>query len=118
MYFQLKMTLMGSYRDMSGYCNEYGIFMVDWIYKTKLTWSCHVVFSDEFGSIESVKSASDLFCPVNGEVMEINTALEDQPELVNKSCYDQGRYQNFIPHKGVRMRQGERSSKKIAPVFA
>ena len=40
-----------------------------------------------FGVVESVKTASDLFSPVSGEVAEINPALADQPELVNASPY-------------------------------
>ena len=44
----------------------------------------------EFGVIESVKSASDLFSPVSGAVVAVNTALADHPELVNDSPYDQG----------------------------
>jgi len=38
---------------------------------------------EQFGSIESVKAVSDLFCPVAGEVVEVNTALMDTPERVN-----------------------------------
>lgn len=38
---------------------------------------------EEFGAIESVKAASDLFSPVSGEVIEVNTALEDNPKLVS-----------------------------------
>ena len=41
----------------------------------------------EFGAVESVKAASDLISPVSGEVVEINTALEDEPELVNKDAF-------------------------------
>ncbi|MGO2241537.1 MAG: glycine cleavage system protein GcvH [Halomonas sp.] len=44
----------------------------------------------EFGVIESVKAASDLYSPVNGEVIEVNEALEDSPETVNDSPYDGG----------------------------
>ncbi|MBD3344770.1 MAG: glycine cleavage system protein GcvH [Chitinivibrionales bacterium] len=44
----------------------------------------------EFGVIESVKAASDLYAPVSGEVAEVNDALGNQPELVNTSPYDQG----------------------------
>ena len=43
-----------------------------------------------FGEIESVKSVSDLFAPVSGEVVEANAALEDQPELVNEDPYGEG----------------------------
>ncbi len=43
-----------------------------------------------FGVVESVKAVSDLFCPVGGQVLEVNTALEKSPELVNKDPYGQG----------------------------
>ncbi len=39
---------------------------------------------DQFGSVESVKAVSDLYCPVSGKVVQVNSALETQPELVNK----------------------------------
>ena len=42
-----------------------------------------------FGVVESVKTASDLFSPVSGEVIEVNSALADQPELVNASPYNE-----------------------------
>ncbi len=42
-----------------------------------------------FGTVESVKTLADLFAPLNGKVVRINDELEDQPELVNESCYDQ-----------------------------
>ncbi|MHB9027317.1 MAG: glycine cleavage system protein GcvH [Candidatus Latescibacterota bacterium] len=40
--------------------------------------------------VESVKSVSDVFSPVSGEVVEVNQALEDSPELVNRDAYGQG----------------------------
>ena len=43
-----------------------------------------------FGTIEVVKTISDLFLPVAGEVLEQNEALEEQPELVNKAPYGEG----------------------------
>ena len=43
-----------------------------------------------FGTIEAVKTVSDLLMPVSGEVIEINPVLEDQPELVNQSPYQDG----------------------------
>jgi glycine cleavage system H protein len=46
--------------------------------------------SDPFGSVESVKSVSELFIPVAGEVLEINEALADSPESVNNSPYKDG----------------------------
>ncbi|NHJ02858.1 MAG: glycine cleavage system protein GcvH [Candidatus Heimdallarchaeota archaeon] len=44
-------------------------------------------FKEIFGSIESVKAVSDLICPVAGEVVEINTELEESPEKVNEDPY-------------------------------
>ncbi|MGK3737420.1 MAG: glycine cleavage system H protein [Bacillariaceae sp.] len=41
---------------------------------------------DSFGSVESVKAASDVYAPVSGTVVEINEALNDSPELVNSSA--------------------------------
>ncbi len=45
---------------------------------------------DTFGEVESVKTFSELFIPVSGEVAEINEALADAPELVNNSPYAEG----------------------------
>ena len=42
---------------------------------------------EEFGAVESVKAASDLFTPVTGKVVEINEALEDAPELLNEDAF-------------------------------
>ena len=42
---------------------------------------------DEFGSLESVKAVSELFLPIGGEVVAINEALEDEPELINQDPY-------------------------------
>jgi glycine cleavage system H protein len=49
-----------------------------------------VSYMERFGEIESVKAVSELFSPVSGEVVEINEALEDNPELVNDSPHDEG----------------------------
>mgnify|MGYP000305694686 CR=1 FL=1 len=46
-----------------------------------------LVAEDEFGVIESVKAASDLFAPVSGEVIAVNDQLDDDPELVNSDPY-------------------------------
>ena len=43
-----------------------------------------------FGTVEAVKTVSDLFMPISGEVIEFNTALEDTPETVNNEPYDSG----------------------------
>lgn len=45
---------------------------------------------DVFGSVEAVKTVSDLFMPITGEVVEFNEALEDDPELVNSDPYGEG----------------------------
>tara|TARA_X000000950_G_scaffold3204_1_gene3427 strand:+ start:221 stop:601 length:381 start_codon:yes stop_codon:yes gene_type:complete len=46
--------------------------------------------NEVFGTVEAVKTVSDLFIPVSGKVLEFNNALEDNPELVNNSPYDNG----------------------------
>ena len=43
-----------------------------------------------FGTIEAVKTVSDLFMPISGEVIEFNDKVEDSPELINTSPYDEG----------------------------
>lgn len=53
---------------------------------------CPVSAIDEFGALESVKAASELYSPLTGEVVEVNTQLADNPGLVNKSCYKDGKH--------------------------
>ena len=45
-----------------------------------------VTAGEDFGALESVKAASDLIAPVSGKVVEVNEALEDEPELVNQDA--------------------------------
>lgn len=45
---------------------------------------------ETFGTVEAVKTVSDLFMPVGGEVLAFNQALEDAPELINKDAYGEG----------------------------
>ncbi|MBQ2129515.1 MAG: glycine cleavage system protein GcvH [Prevotella sp.] len=47
-----------------------------------------VTAGEEFGAVESVKAASDLISPVSGTVVEVNEALEDEPELLNKDAFE------------------------------
>ncbi|MBQ2508091.1 MAG: glycine cleavage system protein GcvH [Bacteroidaceae bacterium] len=47
-----------------------------------------VTAGEEFGAVESVKAASDLFSPVTGTVVAINDALEDAPELINQDAFE------------------------------
>ena len=47
-----------------------------------------VAAGEEFGAVESVKAAGDLYSPVSGTVVEINEALEDEPELINQDAFE------------------------------
>lgn len=49
-----------------------------------------VAKEEVFGTIEAVKTVSDLFMPISGEVVEVNAELEDNPELVNEDAYGKG----------------------------
>ena len=49
-----------------------------------------IEMSDVFGTVEAVKTVSDLFMPITGEVIEINDKLESEPELVNTDPYGEG----------------------------
>ena len=48
------------------------------------------VLGDEAAVVESVKAASEVYTPISGEVIEVNDALEESPELVNTSPYEEG----------------------------
>ena len=52
---------------------------------------------DECGVAESVKAASDIYAPLSGDVMAINEALEDSPELVNNDAYGDGWFYRVMP---------------------
>lgn len=54
-----------------------------------------------FGSIEAVKTVSDLFMPVAGEVLEVNPALEDSPDLINSDPYGEGWMVKIKPSGGT-----------------
>ena len=47
-----------------------------------------VTAEEDFGAVESVKAASDLISPVSGTVVEVNSELEDQPELINQDAFN------------------------------
>ena len=49
-----------------------------------------ITAGETFGSIEAVKTVSDLYAPVSGKVVEVNQVLEDEPELVNTDPYEEG----------------------------
>jgi glycine cleavage system H protein len=62
----------------------------DIVYVDVDTLDDKVEINEVFGSVEAVKTVSDLFMPVTGEVIEFNEGLEDAPELVNSDPYGQG----------------------------
>ena len=45
---------------------------------------------EQFASVESVKAASDIYSPMSGKVIEVNSGLAEKPGLINKSCYNKG----------------------------
>ena len=51
----------------------------------------------EIGVVESVKAAADIYAPVSGSVLEVNSALEDAPELVNQEPYGDGWFYKLAP---------------------
>ena len=50
----------------------------------------HLDKEETFGTIEAVKTVSDIFMPISGEVIEVNPKIEDTPEIVNKDPYEDG----------------------------
>lgn len=58
-----------------------------------------ILFVDECGALESVKAASELYSPVSGKVIEINSQVETRPALINQSCYEKGKM--FIKFKNM-----------------
>jgi glycine cleavage system H protein len=57
-----------------------------------------VTKGQRFGTIESVKSVSDLYAPISGNIVKVNAALKDSPELVNSDCYGQGWMVEIAPN--------------------
>lgn len=62
----------------------------DIVYVEIETQGEHLNQEEVFGTVEAVKTVSDLFMPVGGEILEVNPALEGNPELVNKDPYGEG----------------------------
>ncbi len=60
-----------------------------------------VTAGKNFGTIESVKTLSDLFAPVSGKVTRINAALEDHPELINEDPWSKGWMIAIAPEAGA-----------------
>ena len=49
-----------------------------------------IIEGEPFGEVETVKTVSELYAPVNGTVIEVNNNLEDSPDRVNQDCYGEG----------------------------
>ena len=62
----------------------------DIVYVEIETTGEEVAQGDIFGTIEAVKTVSDLFMPITGVLEEINSGLEDNPEVINEDCYGKG----------------------------
>ena len=62
----------------------------DIVYVEVDTLDENLIKDDVFGTVEAVKTVSDLFIPVSGEILEFNESLNDNPELINESPYDEG----------------------------
>ena len=58
-----------------------------------------VTKGQRFGTIESVKSVSDLYAPISGTIAKINAALKDSPEVVNSDCYGEGWMVEIAPNE-------------------
>jgi glycine cleavage system H protein len=65
------------------------------------------VFSagDEAAVVESVKAASDIYAPVSGEVIAVNSVLEDSPETINEDAYGDGWFLRLKPEDGAELEQ-------------
>ncbi len=57
----------------------------------------HLDAEQPFAVVESVKAASDIYMPVSGEIVEVNTGLEEKPELVNEAPFGDGWLVKFKP---------------------
>ena len=75
----------------------------DVVYVSVPTAGATVRQFEQFGEIESVKAVSDLFAPVSGEVVAVNDGLNDHPELVNQSPFDQGWILKVRPSNAAEM---------------
>jgi glycine cleavage system H protein len=73
----------------------------DVVYVELPTEGAEITQGESMGTIEAVKTVADLYAPATGTVTEVNTALEDDPALVNSSPYEDGWF--------VRMHLGEKS---------
>ena len=76
-----------------------------------------ITVNETFGSIEAVKTVSDLYAPISGKVIEINDRLEDEPELLNSDPYGEGwliKIEIFDSSQLEKLLNGEEYKKQIA----
>lgn len=73
----------------------------DIVYVEIETLGSHLNHNDVFGTIEAVKTVSDLFLPVSGKVTEVNSRINDKPELVNIDPYNEGWMVKIIPSEPI-----------------
>ena len=73
--------------DIQAMLDVIGVSSLDDLYAEVPEEDDEVTAGEEFGAVESVKAASDLFSPVSGTVVEVNSALEDEPELINQDAF-------------------------------
>jgi glycine cleavage system H protein len=64
--------------------------LTDLVYMDLPALGTHVTAGNSFGEVESVKATSDLYCPVDGEIIEVNTSLPDHLEILNSDPYGEG----------------------------
>ena len=76
---------------------ENGICKKDMTIKKHDGDSVSIKMGDQVGVIESVKAASDVYAPISGEVVAINEALEDDPEIINSDPYGEGWFFRMKP---------------------
>jgi glycine cleavage system H protein len=62
----------------------------DIVYVDVDTEGDHMKAGEVFGTVEAVKTVSDLYLPISGEILEFNSSLEDEPEKVNEKPYEDG----------------------------
>lgn len=70
----------------------------DLVYVEAPDVGAEIIAGDQAGIVESVKTASDIHAPISGIVVEINTVLDDDPEIVNEDPYGKGWIYKIKPH--------------------
>lgn len=90
-YLMLAQSLKKAVRSLWIYCVSAGYMLYYLLTLNSCLQRVWNVLVDEVGAVESVKAASEIYSPVSGRVTSKNSALEEKPALINKSCYNDGR---------------------------